>query len=240
MDTERKKVLNSIRKLNNKEFTNKKKIKAKQRKLQKAKNKLLSLSNSENKKNSNDVRDTNSEKRDHNFSDFERNLLSNELILMKDSFKELKKENFTLRREIDQLKKDVAFQKTILTKMKNENDELMSQNRKDQKEVDQLKKSLCKQKAEKFDLEHNCSKDNKIKELNIQLRQQRAKNRHLNLELSTCKESFRRLEHEIKSTSNISEVVKIKFKKGKISSIPSKKKKEKNHLRKAKNTKGMG
>ena len=121
MDTERKKVLNSIRKLNNKEFTNKKKIKAKQRKLQKAKNKLLSLSNSENKKNSNDVRDTNSEKRDHNFSDFERNLLSNELILMKDSYKELKKENFTLRHSVKKLEEDVDFQKTILTKIKNKN-----------------------------------------------------------------------------------------------------------------------
>ena len=103
--------------------------------------------------------------------------------------------------EIDNLKQKINEN----CNLKIENDALKSELKNLELEVSNLKQKICKQKSRRFDFhsEHKCQKDIKIKELNDQLRQQRAKNRDLNHELLTFKESLRKLKEQ-KTRSKIS------------------------------------
>ena len=62
--------------------------------------------------------------------------------------------------------------------------------------------------------ENSLIMENKIKDLSAELRQQRAKNRQLNSELTVFKENAGKNSEDLKSMSDVLSVVNIKIKKG--------------------------
>ena len=224
MDFDRKKILNSIRKQNNKTIsTDKKQIKSHKKKLRKMNNKLLSTCQSNNLITSTGDCSVTSQKKTENFYELEIQVLRKELVSFKESERASKIQNVNLQRSIRRYNEEASIHKKTTIRLENEKDELNSKILKHQIEIDSLKQKInenchfknvneeLKSEIKKYELEisnlkqiicrnsrrfdfnseHKCQKDNKIKELNVQLRQQRAKSRDLNHELLTCKESLR-------------------------------------------------
>ena len=82
--------------------------------------------------------------------------------------------------------------------------------------IETLKHSAKKKKMSKgIDIsENSLIMENKIKDLSAELRQQRAKNRQLNSELTAFKENAGKNSEDLKSMSDVLSVVNIKIKKG--------------------------
>ena len=254
MDFDRKKILNSIRKQNNKIIsTDKKHMKSHKKKLRRMNNKLLSIGQST----STTTGDSSaiSQKKTENLYELEVKVLRKELVSLKESEKAWKIKNFNLENSVKRLTEEVSTHKKTSIRLENEKDALNSKILEDQIEIDSLKQKIneklclkvenealkseinkseieminlkqiiCRQNSRRFDFnsEHKCHKDNKIKELNDQLRQQRAKSRDLNHELSTCKETIRKLKEQ-KTKSKNSEALNRNIKKRRSS--PNKKEK---------------
>ena len=143
MDSERKKLLNSIRKQNNKIIsTDKKQIKSHKKKLRKMNNKLLSTCQSNNVSISTGDCSATSQEKEENFYELEIQILRKELVSFKDSEKACKTQIVNLQRSIRRCNEEASIQKKITIRLENETDELNSKILKQKIEVDSLKQKI--------------------------------------------------------------------------------------------------
>ena len=123
------------------------------------------------------------------------NVLTEELFLMKQSEKTLKHENTELENSLKKCTEDTDLKQGIITRLKKEQGVLVSKIKTGQDEISNLNRVIKEKDKVQFDLKQLVEKQKdgefnpneiKIKQLNIQLRQQRLVARNLRCELKTC------------------------------------------------------
>ena len=122
-------------------------------------------------------------------------VLTDELFLMKQSEKTLKHENTELENSLKKCTEDTDLKQGIITRLKKEQGVLVSKIKTGQDEISNLNRVIKEKDKVQFDLKQLVEKQKdgefnpneiKIKQLNIQLRQQRLVARNLRCELKTC------------------------------------------------------
>ena len=201
MDVNKKKILQCIQKFDKKYFVNKKQIKAKKKKLRKARNHLLSLENCKSEPLRNDKR--------IDLSEWESSFLRKSLIEAQETIKKISIEILrskevlkTKEQDLERSKEEIKGYKEILER------HCLT--------IETLNKAIKKKnKCKEMHIsESSFVLEKKIKDLNAELREQRAKSRQLKSELNAFHENYVQTSEEI-GLSDISGVVNIKITKEK-------------------------
>lgn len=196
MDEKKKKILKCIQKHNEKQYVNKKQIKAKKKKMRKARNHLLELENR-----MSELEPLEDSKR-RDVSDLETLFWRTNLIEAQETIK-----NLTL--EIGRLNEVLKSKEQDLQRSQEEKKIYTEIAEKHSLKIETLREAAKKKKSNK---ENFCEKsfgmENKIKNLSTELRQQRAKNRQLKSELIAFQEDA---EREDTGMSDVHGVVNIKI-----------------------------
>ena len=141
------------------------------------------------------VTDGSSPSKSHFSTQSKVNVLTEELFLMKQSEKTLKHENTELENSLKKCTEDTDLKQGIITRLKKEQVVLVSKIKTGQDEISNLNRVIKEKDKVQFDLKQLVEKQKdgefnpneiKIKQLNIQLRQQRLVARNLRCELKTC------------------------------------------------------
>ena len=197
MNSEMEKLPEKIPTLNMKERRNKI-MKAQYRKEKRKLNKRQGIT--KNNKNSattifKKVTDSSSPSKSYFSTQSKVNVLTEELFLMKQSEKTLKNENTELENSLKKCTEDTNLKQGIITRLKKEQGVLVSKIKTGQDEISNLNRVIKEKDKVQFDLKQLVEKQKdgefnpneiKIKQLNIQLRQQRLVARNLRCELQTC------------------------------------------------------